>query len=147
MHRRATDAFRRAARHHAGEGTRTTVPGIGPDTGPDLVDRAFTATGPDQLWVAAISCCRTFSGWVFAAFVIGVHSRRVVGWQLSRSLRTDLALDALEIGLWTRRRTGRDVGGLIHHSGLERPIRRRALHPTLGPGRCDRLRRLDRRLV
>ena len=71
-------------------GPRTTVPGSGPDTRPDLVDRAFTATGPDQLWVADITYCRTFSGWVYAAFVIDVFSRRVVGWQLSRSLRTDL---------------------------------------------------------
>ncbi|WP_233489154.1 IS3 family transposase [Blastococcus sp. TF02-09] len=97
-------------------GPRTTVPGTGPDTRPDLVDRAFTATGPDQLWVADITYCRTFSGWVYAAFVIDVYSRRVVGWQLSRSLRTDLALDALEMGIWTRRRAGRDVGGLVHHS-------------------------------
>ncbi len=97
-------------------GPRTTVPGSGPDTRPDLVDRAFTATGPDQLWVADITYCRTFSGWVYAAFVIDVFSRRVVGWQLSRSLRTDLALDALEMGIWTRRRAGRDVGGLVHHS-------------------------------
>jgi putative transposase len=98
------------------KGPRTTVPGAGPDTRPDLVDRAFTATGPDQLWVADITYCRTFSGWVYAAFVIDVFSRRVVGWQLSKSLRTDLALDALEMGLWTRRRAGRDVDGLVHHS-------------------------------
>jgi putative transposase len=92
------------------------VPGSDPDTRPDLVDRAFTATGPDQLWVADITYCRTFAGWVYAAFVIDVFSRRVVGWQLSRSLRTDLALDALEMGIWNRRRAGRDVSGLIHHS-------------------------------
>src|SRR5205085_541137 len=49
-------------------------------------------------------------------FVIDVFSRRVVGWQLSRSLRTDLALDALDMGLWTRRRADRDVSGLVHHS-------------------------------
>jgi putative transposase len=98
------------------KGPRTTVPGTGPDTRPDLVDRAFTATGPDQLWVADSTYCRTFSGWVYAAFVIDVFSRRVVGWQLSKSLRTDLALDALEMGIWTRRRTGRDVSGLVHHS-------------------------------
>jgi putative transposase len=98
------------------KGPRTTLPGTGPDTRPDLVDRAFTATGPDQLWVADITYCRTFAGWVYAAFVTDVYSRRVVGWQLSRSLRTDLALDALEMGIWTRRRAGHDVTGLIHHS-------------------------------
>lgn len=56
------------------------------------------------------------SGWAYAAFVIDVYSRRVVGWQVSKSLRTDLALDALEMGLWTRHRDGQDVTGLTHHS-------------------------------
>jgi putative transposase len=98
------------------KGPRTTVPGSGPDTRPDLVDRAFTATAPNQLWVADITYCRTFAGWVYAAFVIDVYSRRVVGWQLSKSLRTDLALDALEMGLWTRTHAGHPVDGLIHHS-------------------------------
>jgi putative transposase len=77
------------------KGPRTTVPSTRLDTRPDLVDRAFTATGPDQLWVADIAYCRTFTGWVYAAFVTDVDSRRVVGWQLSKSLRTDLAPDAL----------------------------------------------------
>ncbi|HZL04194.1 MAG TPA: IS3 family transposase, partial [Coriobacteriia bacterium] len=95
---------------------RTTIPGTGPDTRPDLVDRKFTASGPDQLWVADITYCRTFAGWVYAAFVVDVFSRRVVGWQLSTSLRTDLALDALEMGIWTRQREGRDVAGVTHHS-------------------------------
>jgi putative transposase len=97
-------------------GPRTTVPGTGPDTRPDLVDRAFAATAPNQLWVADITYCRTFAGWVYAAFVIDVHSRRVVGWQLSKSLRTDLALDALEMGLWSRDHAGQTIDGLIHHS-------------------------------
>jgi putative transposase len=98
------------------KGPRTTIPGTGLDTRPDLVQRRFTATAPDQLWVADITYCRTFAGWVYAAFVVDVFSRRVVGWQLARNLRTDLALDALEIGLWTRRREGRRTSGLVHHS-------------------------------
>ena len=98
------------------KGPRTTIPGQGPDSRPDLVDRNFTATAPDQMWVADITYCRTFTGWVYAAFVTDVYSRRVVGWQLSKSLRTDLALDALEMGIWTRQREGRDVTGLTHHS-------------------------------
>ena len=98
------------------KGPRTTIPGSGPDTRPDLVERNFTATAPDQLWVADITYCRTFAGWVYAAFVTDVYSRRVVGWQLSKHLRTDLALDALEMGIWTRHREGRDVTGLTHHS-------------------------------
>lgn len=98
------------------KGPRTTIPGNGPETRPDLVERDFTATTPNQLWVADITYCRTFAGWVYAAFVIDVFSRRVVGWQLSRSLRTDLALDALEMGIWTRQHAGHDVSGLTHHS-------------------------------
>ena len=98
------------------KGPRTTISGTGPDTRPDLVQRAFTATAPDQLWVADITYCRTFTGWAYAAFVVDVYSRRVGGWQLSKNLRTDLALDALEMGLWTRRHAGHDTSGLIHHS-------------------------------
>ena len=98
------------------KGPRTTVPGTGPDTRADLVERQFRAPGPNRLWVADLTYCRTFAGWVYAAFVTDVFSRRVVGWQLSTSLRTDLALDALEMGLWTRRRAGQDTTGLIHHS-------------------------------
>ena len=74
------------------------------------------ASAPDQLWVADITYLRTFSGWVYAAFVTDVFSRRVVGWQLSTSLRTDLALDALNMGLWTRQRAGHDLSALVHHS-------------------------------
>ena len=98
------------------KGPRTTISGRGPDNRPDLVERDFTATAPNQLWVADITYCRTFAGWVYAAFVIDVFSRRVVGWQLSKSLRTDLALDALEMGIWTRDHAGQAVTGLTHHS-------------------------------
>ena len=98
------------------KGPRTTVPGRGPDERQDLVQRDFTEAAPNQLWVADITYCRTFSGWVYAAFIIDVFSRRVLGWQLSKSLRTDLALDALEMAFWTRQRAGQDVAGLRHHS-------------------------------
>ncbi len=97
-------------------GPRTTVQGSVPDTRPDLVERAFTADAPNQLWVADITYIRTFAGWVYAAFAIDVHSRRVVGWQVSRSLRTDLALDALEMAVWNRQHVGRRIDGLVHHS-------------------------------
>src|SRR5690606_27092973 len=92
------------------------IPGSGPETRPDLVERDFTATAPNRLWVCDITYCRTFSGWAYAAFVTDVYSRRVVGWQLSKSLRTDLALDALEMAIWTRTRDGHDITGLTHHS-------------------------------
>ncbi|MCL6424058.1 IS3 family transposase [Brachybacterium sp. JHP9] len=94
------------------KGPRTTIPGRGPESHPDLVQRNFSATAPDQLWVADITYCRTFSGWVYAAIVVDMFSRRVVGWQVLKSLRTDLALDALEMGIWTRRYAGREFIGL-----------------------------------
>ena len=78
----------------------------------DLVNREFTATRPNQLWVADITFVATWSGFVYVAFIIDVFARRIVGWRVSRSLHTDLVLDALEQALWSR--TGAD--GLVHHS-------------------------------
>ncbi|MDP4332130.1 hypothetical protein Q7F20_02000 [Curtobacterium sp. A7_M15] len=71
--------------------------------------RAFTATDPEQVWVAEITYIRTFPGWVYAAFVPNVFSRRIMGSQLSRNMRTDLILDALEMGIRTLQREGRDL--------------------------------------
>ena len=57
-----------------------------------------------------------FSGWVYAAFVIDVFSRMVVGWQVATSLYTELVLDAVEMAIWRRRHGGGDLAGLVHHS-------------------------------
>jgi putative transposase len=95
---------------------RTTTRAAGPDQRPDLVDRAFTAQAANRLWVADITYVKTHSGWVYASFVLDVFSRRIVGWQLSTNLYTDLALDALNMGIWTRQRAGADLSQLIHHS-------------------------------
>ena len=85
------------------------------DTRPlDLVGRQFRAPAPNRLWVADLTYVKTHSGWVYVAFVVDACSRFVVGWQASRSLRTDLALDALEMALWSRRT--KELAGLIHHS-------------------------------
>ena len=79
----------------------------------DLVERDFRASRPNQLWVADITYVATWNGFVYVAFVTDVFSRRIVGWQVSRSLRSDLALDALEMALWAR---GKNADGLVHHS-------------------------------
>jgi transposase InsO family protein len=79
---------------------------------PDLVHREFTATRPNQLWVADITYVVTWVGFVYVAFVVDVFSRCIVGWRVSRSLRSDLALDALEQALHTRPRSDK----LVHHS-------------------------------
>lgn len=93
--------------------TRTTITGI-EERPADLVDRQFQAPAPNRLWVADLTYVKTHSGWVYVAFVIDVYSRFVVGWQASTSLRTDLALDALEMAIWARR--DQDLDGLVHHS-------------------------------
>jgi transposase InsO family protein len=78
----------------------------------DLVQREFTAQRPNQLWVADLTYVATWAGFVYVAFVIDVFSRRIVGWRVSNSLRSDLALDALEQALHARS----DLDGLVHHS-------------------------------
>ena len=97
-----------------GQRRRTTVPEPSAPRPPDLVDRGFTASRPDQLWVADMTYVRTWSGWAYGAFVLDVYSRMIVGWQVANHMRTELPLDALEIALW-RRRIKQD-SGLIHHS-------------------------------
>ena len=108
----------------------------------DLVKRHFSAFRPNELWVADIppqaggtpSYVRTFSGWVYVAFVTDVYSRRIIGWQTTyRPARTDLALDALEMAVWQRKRQGADLSGLVHHL---RPRRAVQVHPLrAGPVR------------
>ena len=94
---------------------RTTVGDDRLDRPADLVDRQFRAPAPNMLWVADLTYVKTHTGWVYVAFILDVYSRMVVGWQASRSLRADLAIDALEMAVHNRGRT-EDLGGLIHHS-------------------------------
>ena len=90
----------------------TTTPGELASRPPDLVERRFRADRPNQLWVADLTYVSTWAGFVYVAFVIDVFSRVIVGWRVSRSLRSDLALDALEQALHAR--PGSE--GLVHHS-------------------------------
>ena len=96
-----------------GKARRTTTPEETTARPADLVDRHFAVQRPNQLWVADLTYVATWSGFVYVAFVIDAFSRFLVGWQASRSLRTDLALDALEMAIW--RRQGQ-LEGLVHHS-------------------------------
>lgn len=95
---------------------RTTVGDDTLDRPADLVDRDFTASAPNRLWLADLTYVKTHIGWVYAAFIIDAYSRMIVGWQASRSLRSDLAIDALEMAVFNRRRAGVDLDDLIHHS-------------------------------
>ena len=80
----------------------------------DLVERRFTATQPNQLWVADFTYVATWQGFAYVAFVIDVFARRIVGWRVSASLRTDFVLDALEQAIYAR--CDVTVGDLVHHS-------------------------------
>ena len=115
------DHVRRLMRAHGIQGAkrrgkpwRTTRADPAASRSPDRVERNFTASRPDALWVADFTYLRCWEGMVFFSFVIDVFSRRVVGWQLAGHMRTDLVLDALRMAL-SRRHAGADVQ-LIHHS-------------------------------
>jgi putative transposase len=79
---------------------------------PDLVQRNFTASAPDQLWVADITYVPTLEGWLYLATVLDAWSRRIVGWAMADTLRTELVVDALNMAVWNRR----PAIGVVHHS-------------------------------
>src|SRR4030095_8209401 len=91
---------------------RTTIVDEASQRPADLVRRQFQADRPNRLWVADLTYVATWAGFVYVAFVVDVFSRRIVGWRVSSSLRSDLALDALEQALHARP----EIDQLIHHS-------------------------------
>jgi putative transposase len=92
----------------------TTTPETPAMPMPDLVDRDFTVTAPNQLWVADFTYVATWAGFVYVAFVIDAFARRIVGWRVSASMWTEVVLDALEQAVYDRAGAGLD--GLVHHS-------------------------------
>ncbi len=116
------DRVKRLMRVHGIQGAkrrgkpwRTTIADPDAARRPDLVERDFTANGPDRLYVADFTYLRCWEGLLFFAFVIDVYSRRIVGWQLAAHMRASLVCDALKMAVSTRPRHGADVK-LIHHS-------------------------------
>jgi putative transposase len=97
-----------------GKPWRTTTPDLAARRRPDLVERDFTAAGPNRLWLADLTYLRCWEGVVFFAFILDAHSRRIVGWQFAGHMRTTLVLDALRMALH-QRGPGADVE-LVHHS-------------------------------
>ena len=97
-----------------GKVVRTTVPDKAVPCPLDRVNRQFRADRPNQLWVSDFTDVSTWQGWLYVAFVIDVFARRIVGWRVSRSMRTDFVLDALEQALYARQPELSDA--LIHHS-------------------------------
>jgi putative transposase len=99
-----------------GKTFRTTRPDGTATRPPDLVQRQFRASRPNELWVVDFTYVPTWSGMAFSAFVNDVCSRRIVGWRTANAMPTELPLDALEMALWTRAQADELVEGLIHHS-------------------------------
>jgi putative transposase len=97
-----------------GKPWRTTFPDLEARRRPDLVQRDFSAEGPNELWVADFTYLRCWEGLVFFAFVVDAYSREVVGWQFAAHMRTDLVLDALRMALAMTERV--DEVELVHHS-------------------------------
>jgi putative transposase len=122
---------------------RTTRPAELAARPADLVERTFAAPAPNRLWVADLTYVWTIAGFAYTAFIVDAFSRRIVGWRVTASLRTDLALDALEMAIFAR---GHQLPGLIHHSdrgvqpGFNQSSQRRlvglrvAADPRLPPG-------------
>ena len=97
-----------------GKPKRTTIPADQAEHPADLVNRQFAAPAPNRLWVADLTYVPTWAGFCYAAFIIDASSRAIVGWRVTSHLRTDLALDALEMAIWARADAGLDH--LVHHS-------------------------------
>lgn len=95
-----------------GKPKKTTNSKPDQDRADDLVKRNFTATKPNQLWVADFTYVKTLTGWVYTAFVIDVYAKAIVGWKVATSMTSQLTLDALAHALSQRE----DSEGVIHHS-------------------------------
>jgi putative transposase len=129
---------------------RTTVRAVGAQPAPDLVERDFTATGPDRLWVADITYIPTWSGfvpwcpgWAYLSVVEDAWSRRVVGWSMASHLRTELVLDALDMAIRRRR-----PAQVIHHSDHGTHLRHLdRLRQALPGSRCPAVDGIGRGLL
>lgn len=96
-----------------GRRVRTTRPDQGAARHPDLVNRTFTATAPNQLWVVDLTYVATWAGVAYVCFITDAFSRRIVGWRVATHMRTTMVLDAVEMARWAR---GTRLEGLVTHS-------------------------------
>ncbi|GAP79964.1 mobile element protein [Brachybacterium sp. SW0106-09] len=114
---------------------RTTIADPDGKRAGDLLNRDFTASAPNRVWVTDFTYIRTWAGFVYVAFVVDVFAQRIVGWQASASKKVDLVMTPLRIALWRREREGNPVypGNLIHHSdaGSQYPSIRYTEHLAL----------------
>jgi putative transposase len=100
-----------------GRKQRTTIPAKDGVRAADRLNRDFTATAPNLVWVADFTYVSTWTGWAYVAFVFDVYSRAIVGWTAANSKTTALVSKALNMAVWRRDHHGHPIGpGLIHHS-------------------------------
>jgi putative transposase len=116
-----------------GRRCKTTVPDAALDRPADCVNRDFKVNRPNALWVSDLTYVATWRGFVYVAFVIDAFARRIVGWRVSSSLRTDLALDALKQALYDR--AANEQATLIHHSDRGGAVLVDPLHRAVGRSR------------
>ncbi len=121
---------------------RTTVPAEpGQERPSDLLERDFTAPAPNRRWVADITYVETVAGFVYASFILDLYSRMIAGWQVSDTLRAELALDALEMAIWSR--GDRIDGQLVHHS--DRGVQYTSIRYTERLGEISAVRSVGRK--
>jgi putative transposase len=121
---------------------RTTVPAEpGHERPSDLLERDFTAPAPNRRWVADITYVETVAGFVYASFILDLHSRMIAGWQVADTLRAELALDALEMAIWSR--GDRIDGQLVHHS--DRGVQYTSIRYTERLGEISAVRSVGRK--
>ena len=94
------------------KGRRTTRRDLRAAPAPDLLHRDFVAKEPNRIWLADITYVPTREGFLYLAFILDTHSRRIVGWSMDSHMRTELVVDALEMAVWRRK----PRAGLIHHT-------------------------------
>lgn len=101
-----------------GKAPRTTIPAKDGHRAGDLLDRDFTADAPNKKWVTDFTYVRSWSGFVYVAFIVDCFAQRIVGWNAGTTKATELVMTPLRIALWTREREGRPTlpGETIHHS-------------------------------
>ncbi|KUH67545.1 integrase, partial [Mycolicibacterium novocastrense] len=96
-----------------GKAVKTTKPDLGAPRHPDLVNRRFSASAPNQLWVTDLTYVPTWAGVAYVCFIVDAFSRTIVGWRVASNMRTTMVLDALEMARWSR---GNTLPGLTCHS-------------------------------
>ncbi len=127
------------------KGIQPTIPARDGKRAGDLLNRDFTATSPNRTWVMDFTYCRTWSGWVYVAFIVDVFAQKILAWHAATVHDADLVLTPLKMAIWQRDREGHQIepGELIGHSDAG-PVHRDPVHRTPRARRRQTLHRVSR---